>query len=50
MYLVDDHNEPYVALFSVQYTLGFVDQPSRPHDAAFKLNLDGRSCRVTVIL
>lgn len=40
MYLVDDHNEPYVALFSVQYTLGFVDQPSRPHDAAFKLKRD----------
>lgn len=40
MYLVDDHDEPYVALFSVQYTLGFVDQPSRPHDAAFKLKRD----------
>lgn len=40
MYLVDDHNEPYVALFSVQYVLGFVDQPSRPHDAAFKLKRD----------
>ena len=40
MYHVDDHNEPYVALFSVQYTLGFVDQPSRPHDAAFKLKRD----------
>ena len=40
MYLVDDHNEPYVALFSVQSTLGFVDQPSRPHAAAFKLKRD----------
>lgn len=40
MYLVDDNNEPYVALFSVQYALGFVDQPSRPHDAAFKLKRD----------
>lgn len=40
MYLVDDHNEPYVALFSVQYALGFVDQPSRPHDVAFKLKRD----------
>lgn len=40
MYLVDGHNEPYVALFSVQYTLGFADQPSRPHDAAFKLKRD----------
>lgn len=40
MHLVDDHNEPYVALFSVQYTLGFVDQASRPHDAAFKLKRD----------
>lgn len=40
MYLVDDHNEPYVTLFSVQYTLGFVDQPSRPHDTAFKLKRD----------
>lgn len=40
MYLVDDHNEPYVALFSVQYTLGSVDQPRRPHDAAFKLKRD----------
>lgn len=43
MYLVDDHNEPYVALFSVQYTLGFADQPSRPHDAAFKLKRDPES-------
>lgn len=40
MRLVNDHDEPYVALFSVQYTLGFVDQPSRPHDAAFKLKRD----------
>lgn len=40
MYLVDDHNEPYVALFSVQYAPGFVDRPSRPHDAAFKLKRD----------
>ena len=40
MRLVDDRNEPYVALFSVQYTLGFVGQPSRPHDAAFKLKRD----------
>ena len=40
MYLVDDHNEPYVALFSVQYRPGFVDQPSRPHDTAFKLKRD----------
>lgn len=40
MYLVDDHNEPYVALFSVQYAPRYSDRPSRPHDAAFKLKRD----------
>lgn len=40
MYLVDDYGEPYVALFSVQYTPKYSDYPRRPHDACFKLKRD----------
>ncbi len=40
MRLVNDHDEPYVALFSVQYAPRYSDRPSRPHDAAFKLKKD----------
>lgn len=40
MYLVDDYGEPYVALFSVQYTPRYSDYPCRPHDACFKLKRD----------
>lgn len=40
MYLVDDYGEPYVALFSVQYTPQYSDYPCRPHDACFKLKRD----------
>lgn len=40
MYLVDDYGEPYVALFSVQYTPKYSDYPCRPHDACFKLKRD----------
>lgn len=40
MRLVNDHDEPYVALFSVQYAPRYSDRPSRPHDAAFKLKRD----------
>lgn len=40
MYLVDDHGEPYVTLFSVQYTPRYSDYPRRPHDVAFKLKRD----------
>lgn len=40
MHLVDDHGEPYVTLFSVQYTPRYSDYPRRPHDAAFKLKRD----------
>lgn len=40
MYLVDDYGEPYVTLFSVQYTPQYSDYPCRPHDACFKLKRD----------
>lgn len=40
MYLVDDYGEPYVPLFSVQYTPQYSDYPCRPHDACFKLKRD----------
>lgn len=40
MRLVNDHDEPYIALFSVQYAPRYSDRPSRPHDAAFKLKRD----------
>lgn len=40
MRLVNDHDEPYVALFSVQYAPRYSDRQSRPHDAAFKLKRD----------
>lgn len=40
MRLVNDHDEPYVALFSVQYAPRYSDRPSRPHDVAFKLKKD----------
>lgn len=40
MRLVNDHDEPYVALFSVQYSPRYSDRPSRPHDAAFRLKKD----------
>lgn len=40
MRLVNDHDEPCVALFSVQYAPRYSDRPSRPHDAAFKLKKD----------
>ena len=40
MRLVNDHDESYVALFSVQYAPRYSDRPSRPHDAAFKLKKD----------
>lgn len=40
MYLVDDNGEPYVCLFSVQYTPQYSDYPRRPHDACFKLKRD----------
>lgn len=40
MYLVDDYGEPYVALFSVQYTPRYSDYSCRPHDACFKLKRD----------
>lgn len=40
MRLVNDHDEPYVALFSVQHAPRYSDRPSRPHDAAFKLKKD----------
>lgn len=40
MHLVDDHGEPYVTLFSVQYTPRYSDYPRRPHDVAFKLKRD----------
>lgn len=40
MRLVNDHDEPYVALFSVQYAPRYSDRPSRPHDVAFKLQRD----------
>lgn len=40
MRLVNDHDEPYVALFSVQYAPRYSDRPSRPHDAAFELKRD----------
>lgn len=40
MRLVNDRDEPYVALFSVQYAPRYSDRPSRPRDAAFKLKKD----------
>lgn len=40
MHLVDDLGEPYVTLFSVQYTPLYSDYPRRPHDAAFRLKRD----------
>lgn len=40
MHLVDDHGEPYVTLFSVQYTPRYSVYPRRPHDAIFKLKRD----------
>lgn len=40
MYLVNDYGEPYVALFSVQYTPQYSDYPCRPQDACFKLKRD----------
>lgn len=40
MRLVNDHDEPYVALFSVQYAPRYSDRPSRPHEVAFKLKKD----------
>lgn len=40
MHLVDDHGEPYVTLFNVQYTPRYSDYPRRPHDVAFKLKRD----------
>lgn len=40
MHLVDDLGEPYVTLFSVQYTPRYGDYPRRPHDAAFRLKRD----------
>lgn len=42
MYLVDDLGEPYVALFSVQYTPRYSDFPRRPHDVTFKLKRDSK--------
>lgn len=40
MHLVDDLGEPYVTLFSVQYTPRYSDYPRRPHDVVFKLTRD----------
>lgn len=40
MHLVDDLGEPYVTLFSVQYTPRYSDYPRRPHDAAIRLKRD----------
>lgn len=40
MNLVDDLGEPYVTLFSVQYTPRYSDYPRRPHDVVFKLTRD----------
>lgn len=40
MHLVDDHGEPYVTLFSVQYTPRYSNYPRQPHDAIFKLKRD----------
>lgn len=40
MYLVDDYGEPYVALFSVQYTPQYSDYPCRPHDILLELERD----------
>ena len=37
---MDDLGEPYVTLFSVQYTPRYSDYPRRPHDAAIRLKRD----------